>query len=351
MHDVGLITFPWYPSLETGRGHDTYTFHLLNHLTHSNLNIKVFPIITVKHLQQGVNKFDYISKEALFLTKMFTPKTRIYHAISHLGSKTAILVNKHPVITTIHDAIPFIHYRDIRQAYERLCIKICCDKSERIIVSSEFTGHYLTSKLQLDPKKIRIIKYGVDHQFFNCRPKKEKSEKILFTIIRWSNLIQLLSAFKRVKDEIKDVKLYLGLKHSFDGDYREYVPSLIGKLNLKESVKILYDIPTSQLPHYYNIADAYVSASLGGFSLTLLESMACGTPVIAFNLLDIPEYVEKDGILVAPNNFKALADQTIQLLLDDKLRKQLSKKSLEKSKSFSWKKMALETSKEYIDLL
>ena len=76
--DLGLIAFPWCPSLETGRGHDTYAFHLLNYLFRTNLEVKVFPIIPLERLQQGVNRFDYITKETLFFAKALFQNSRIY---------------------------------------------------------------------------------------------------------------------------------------------------------------------------------------------------------------------------------------------------------------------------------
>lgn len=352
VHDVGLIVFPWRPSLETGRGHDTYTYHLLKHLSNSELNVKSFPIVSVKHLQQGVNKLEYAMKEALFLSKVLDQKARVYHGISPLGSKTAILARKRPLVTTIHDAIPFIHRRDIRQAYERTCIKLCCEKSDRIIVSSNFTGDYLKKELQLDPKKIKLVKYGVDHRlfFFNKR-KVQQHNKTIFSIVRWSNIEQFLNMFKKVKKEVDNSKLLLGLKHSYDGNYEKEMPFLLDKYDLKKSVELLYDIPVSELPHYYNMADLYVSASMGGFSLTLLEAMACGTPVIAFDLLDVPEYIGKDGILVKPGNFQGLVDEIIRLLIDETLSENFGNSSIQKSKDFSWEKMSLETINVYKDFL
>jgi len=349
-HDVGLIAFPWHPSLETGRGHDTYTYHLLKHLSNSELKVKSFPIVSVKHLQQGVNKLEYAMKEVLFLSKILGEKARVYHGISPLGSKTAILARKRPLVTTIHDAIPFIHRRDVRQAYERTCIRLCCEKSDRIIVSSNFTGDYLKKELQLDPRKIKIVKYGVDHEFFFHR-KSVKQQKTIFSIVRWSNIEQFLKTFKTVNKYVENSKLLLGLKHSYDGNYEEQMPYLLDKYGLRKSVEVLYDIPVSELPYYYNMADLYVSASMGGFSLTLLEAMECGTPIIAFGLLDVPEYIGKEGILVKPGDFQELADETIRLLLDETLHDKLKSKSLQKGLDFSWEKMASETAEIYKDLL
>ena len=353
MDDVGLIAFPWVPSLESGRGHDTYAYHLLNQLSNSNWNVKIFPIISIKQLQQGVNKFDYMTKEVLFFLKIFYPKVRFYHGISPLGAKTAILLGKKPLITSIHDAIPFVHQRDIRQAYERLCIKLCCEKSDTLIFSSHFTKNFLLKQIGFGSSKPKVIKYGVDHNFFYRRKKVESKakEKIVFSIVRWGNLEQFLQAFKTVAKDVEGTKLFLGVKNSFEGTYREQIPILLKRMDLEHSVKLIYDIPIKKLPSYYNSADVYVSPSMGGFSLTLLESMACGTPVIAFDLLDVPEYVGKDGILVKPNDFKGLSDEIIRVLLDEKLRNTLSGRVLEKSLNFSWRKMFRETVGVYNELM
>ncbi len=349
--DIGLIVFPWYPSLQTGRGHDTYAYHLLNRLSNVNLKVKTFPLLSVDHLQQGVNKFDYLTKEVLFFTKVLYPRTRIYHGISPLGAKTAILANKKPLITTIHDAIPFTHQRDTKQAYERLCIKLCCQKSDKLIITSEFTKNFLKEKIEFDSSKVNVIKCGVDHSFFFYRKNPEKKGKTVFSIVRWGNLERFLNAFKTITKEVKNVTLLLGVKNSFENDYKSQIPYVLKRMGLEKSVKVIYDIPTHELPNYYNSADVYVSPSMGGFSLTLLESMACGTPVIAFDVLDAPDYIGTDGILVKPNDFQGLADETIRLLLDENLSSKLSKQSIDKSLNFSWEKMALEIIDVYKDLM
>ena len=350
--DVGLIAFPWCPSLETGRGHDTYAFHLFNYVFGTNLKIKVFPIIPMERLQQGVNKFDYFTKEALFFAKMVYRNSRIYHGISPIGAKTAVLAGKKPLISTIHDAIPFILHRDARQVYERLCIKLCCERSDEIIVSSQFTKRFLEKQLRFDSSKVTVIKYGVDHRFFSPKPKILRGkDKTVFSIVRWGNAEQILHAFQRIRKDVPNSTFLLGLTKSFETKLQAHIAQLTRKMDLQNSVKLLYDIPLNELPKYYRSADVYVSASLGGFSLTLLESMACGTPVVAFNLLDVPEYAGKSVVLVEPNNFEELADQTISLLLDDKLHNSLSTRSLEESSQYSWQKMGSETVEIYNKLL
>jgi glycosyltransferase involved in cell wall biosynthesis len=350
VHDVGLIAFPWRPSLDSGRGHDTYAYHLLRCLSGSGLSVREFPLVSVNRLQQGVNRFEYAVKEFLFLTKILHPKAKIYHGISPLGSKTAIIAGKHPLVTTIHDAIPFFHRRDVRQSYERKCIKLCCDGSEEIIVSSFFTGNFLRKELGLNPKKIRVVRYGVDHEFF-FRNKSKRQTRTVFSIVRWNDMGQFLSAFRTVRKEVGNARLILGLKNSSDGDYKGQMPQLLKKYDLEDSVEVLYDIPAARLPYYYNSADLYVSASMGGFTLTLLEAMACGVPVLAFDIFEVAEYVGKVGVLVKPGDFQELSDEMIRLLLDATLNEKLAEQSHRESLNFSWEKMSSETIECYKNLL
>ena len=63
-----------------------------------------------------------------------------------------------------------------------------------------------------------------------------------------------------------------------------------------------------RLPHYYNAADISVLASSReGWANVLLESMACGTPVVASNIPGNPEVVRERaaGLIVAQNTPRA----------------------------------------------
>lgn len=57
-----------------------------------------------------------------------------------------------------------------------------------------------------------------------------------------------------------------------------------------------------QMATLYSAADLFVSTSMGeGFGLTLAESMACGTPVIAQDVSAISEVVGPGGVLIPPS--------------------------------------------------
>jgi glycosyltransferase involved in cell wall biosynthesis len=77
--------------------------------------------------------------------------------------------------------------------------------------------------------------------------------------------------------------------------------------------------------------------------LVLLESMACGTPVICTNVGGMPEIV-KDGVtgfVVPPNDPKALAARIAYLFDNPEVARAMGRKGRERVvEAFSWSKVA-----------
>jgi len=90
-------------------------------------------------------------------------------------------------------------------------------------------------------------------------------------------------------------------------------------------------VEDKDLPLYYSLADILVLPSLlEGFGLTMVEAMACRTPVVASRVGSIPEIVGPGGRLVPPRDPAALAMAIDELLQDDVLRQSLGEAG------FSW---------------
>lgn len=82
-----------------------------------------------------------------------------------------------------------------------------------------------------------------------------------------------------------------------------------------------------------------------------LEAMSCGCPVITSNTSSLPEVVGDAGIMIDPVDVDSLTESMHKIITDNDLKKELSKKSLERAKLFNWKKTAKETWKVYEDVL
>ncbi|HXT78611.1 MAG TPA: glycosyltransferase, partial [Acetobacteraceae bacterium] len=89
-----------------------------------------------------------------------------------------------------------------------------------------------------------------------------------------------------------------------EGPERGRLEEQIGRLGLRDRVRLLGPRPHASLPALYGAADASVLASSReGWANVLLESMACGTPVVASNIWGNPEVVRsRAGGVIAEHN-------------------------------------------------
>ena len=95
-----------------------------------------------------------------------------------------------------------------------------------------------------------------------------------------------------------------------EGPERSRLSALIERLGLTNRVRLLGARPHAELPMLYGAADALVLASSReGWANVLLESMACGTPVVASNIWGNPEVVQapEAGVIAQENTQDGIA--------------------------------------------
>lgn len=100
-------------------------------------------------------------------------------------------------------------------------------------------------------------------------------------------------------------------------------------------------VDDEDLPALYSGAIASIYVSLyEGFGLPPLESMACGTPVIASHAGAIPEVVGDSAILVDPLDTESIAEGVTKMLDDRAMHKGLRERALQQAMLFSWDETA-----------
>lgn len=93
-----------------------------------------------------------------------------------------------------------------------------------------------------------------------------------------------------------------------------------------------YEADPAAVARYYQAADVYVHAARADtFPNTVIEALACGTPVVATAVGGIPEQVEDGdvGFVVPQGDARALAQRVTELLCDSELRRQMGKRGAE----------------------
>lgn len=127
------------------------------------------------------------------------------------------------------------------------------------------------------------------------------------------------------------------LKVYGEKDDKLKLENLVDKLNLKNHVQ-LYK-PTKNIDQVYKNASMLLNTSSSeAFGLVIMEAMAFGLPVIAFDAVSGPKALilnEKNGFLVKNNDVQAYADRVRILIQDEKLRQAMGKSSKESVKKLN----------------
>jgi glycosyltransferase involved in cell wall biosynthesis len=107
----------------------------------------------------------------------------------------------------------------------------------------------------------------------------------------------LVSAFAEIKPRYPNLRLYI----IGEGESRSELTALIGKKKINDRVFLIGSKPNCELKYWYSAANvSCLTSSREGWANVLLESMACGTPVVATRVWGSPEVIAsaKLGILV-----------------------------------------------------
>ncbi|MHA5065624.1 glycosyltransferase [Cetobacterium somerae] len=154
----------------------------------------------------------------------------------------------------------------------------------------------------------------------------------------------LIEVWKEIKKYDKNIKLDI----FGEGPEEKKILSLIKNNKLEKSISL--NKFTNQLSKKYKEYYGYILPSrFESFPMVVLESIANALPVIAFDLeCGVREMIEseKNGILIKRYDYKKMAEKIIEIYDNEKLREELSKKSLEKSKEYEEEKII----QKWIDL-
>lgn len=143
----------------------------------------------------------------------------------------------------------------------------------------------------------------------------------------------LISAWSDVNKNHPDWKLTI----FGEGSERRNLEELIDSLNLKDAVNL--PGKTKNIIEQYSDSSIFVLSSREeGFGNVLVEAEACGLPIVSFDCPYGPREIVNDkvnGYLVHPDDVKELAYYINLLISNEKLRKEMGRKSIKESKRFS----------------
>jgi glycosyltransferase involved in cell wall biosynthesis len=225
-------------------------------------------------------------------------------------------------------------------------------RCDRFIVLSQAFGEILHQYYHIPWRKINIIPGGVDLDRFQINLSREQAREqlnfpqnrpVLFTprrLVHRMGIETLLKAIAQIKLKIPDVWLAIAGK----GILRETLEHQATELGLTDNIKFLGFLPDEQLPIAYQAADLTVvpSQSLEGFGLIVLESLACGTPVLCTPVGGMPEILEpfSPEFITESTEVEAIAQKLLALLTGEISMPSRSACRDYASTNFDWQKIA-----------
>lgn len=272
-------------------------------------------------------------------------------------SYTAPLAYRGRSVVAIHSADEAgKRFPGLRALPYELKYRLSARKADRVIVNAHSVKQGIVDSYGIAPGKIDVVHLAADAAFRPLGDEESRRETrrrflgsdrpfIVFVggMSRRRNVPMLLEAFSilRKRDGIAHAVLLVGPN-------RAGIPlqRLARDLGIEDSVvhTVGHFASHAELVALYNAADVYVLPSESeGFSLTLIEAMSCGTPVITTNRAALGEVAHGHAHTMEEPTVGNLVAALRQVLGDEGYRRSLGERCLRRSRDFSWRKTAQRT--------
>jgi glycosyltransferase involved in cell wall biosynthesis len=214
------------------------------------------------------------------------------------------------------------------------------------ILTVSKTSFYGIVGLHVPSEKIYVSTNGVAFEKLQAFSKpinaKEFDCAFLGRLLPEKGLSDLIKAWKLVIEKFPRAKLVV-----IGGGYEDYVKTLkdmVEKLGMRQNVIFTGFLRDEDAYRYLGSSKVFAFLSHGvaeGFPLVIGEAMACGLPVVAYNLPAIREaYRSESVILVALGDIGKVAQEIINLLEDDERLRRLGEVAREYAKTLDWRIVA-----------
>lgn len=275
--------------------------------------------ITVIKVPDMTSKLSFLHPAPL-IEVMRACRARVVHVHSGCWYKTAI--------AAMYCGITRIVYTEHGRAFPDRRPLILADRlfarlAGRVVAVSQDLADYLRDVVRVPDSKLAVILNGVDLDRFPAGKRASNRPLRIGVVARLApvkDLVTLLFAIEAVVRRRPEVELQV----VGDGPERQRLEMLTDLLGIRPQVRFLGF--RRDIPQVMAALDIFVLSSLSeGTSMTILEAMAAGKPVVATRVGGTPALVDDgvSGLLVAPGAPSELAAALLRLVEDAELRRRL----------------------------
>ncbi len=268
------------------------------------------------------------------------------------------------LITTVHDLTHWIfgeHFGILKKMYAGFFFKRVVALSDHIIAVSENTKQDLIRCFSADPQRISVIYNGVNDLYKPAQTELEKKaiaglrekyqlpERFFLYVGLMKPHKNIMFLLKNYTQMVAQNKTKMGLVLVGKTDQN----SLEEKhLKTHPTIKHFSHIEWNELPGFYQAADCLIHPSLyEGFGLTVLESMASGTPVITTRGGSLPEVCDNVATYISGQDSQELQLAMDKIQSQPGLKFEMQEKLIRQAAKFKWSHAAQQTLQVYKQVL
>ena len=304
-----------------------------------------------------LKKFPSVWRSLLLNKDLKSFDLDVYHGLSH-EIPPGINKSNFLKVVTIHDLLYLKFPENFsfidRNVYHRKFL-YSVKEADVVVAICEQTKRDIIEYLHVAEEKIHVVYQSCSPQFYEDVSKEVKESvkaaynidyDYVFHIAAMEpnkNQLSIVKAFEKIKNEVKENLVLAGR----GGEYKQKVKDYILENNLSNRVKVLEEVPMSDLPALYQMASLFVFPSFyEGFGIPIIEAHFSKTPVITSIGSCFPESGGPSAKYIDPHSIKDIAASMLDVLSSKELQKEMAQKGHEFVQKFHWKN----TSKNLIDL-
>ena len=296
-----------------------------------------------------------------------TQRINVFHSTNYMIPLAAFPKGREgrvKCVATIHDLIPLIFPNATPRAlktrlfpvYKRLMLEVGA-RTDRIITVSEASRNDVITHLHITDERqssVVVIHNGVSDLFkSSATPTAVRNgvQTILYVGRNdpYKNLVNLIEAFALARSR-SPLPLRLQLVGPADPRYPE-ADNRIRELNLGAHIdRVGYQSASELIQSYQNAAVTVLPSRYEGFGFPVVESMACGTPVVCSDIPVLKEVAGNAALFASPDDVPAMANAIISAVNDQSLRERLIRDGLVRATRFTWLENARRTLELYTEL-
>jgi len=226
-------------------------------------------------------------------------------------------------------------------------------KADLVFVLNENTVHNLNTYLNIESSRIRLIPNGVNTSVYHKLPEDDQTVAVLRdqlkiagrraffhtgTVCDRKNQLEIIRYLTPVFLTEPDlIFLYAGAIK--EPEYFAAIEEYCKQNNIEQNIRYLGELPPGKaLNTYYNLAEAFLFFSKSeGFSLSMLEALSSGLPVLLSKNLEMSFIREKqNGILLFGQQEEFLSLLKENILCRDRQRELSGQAACFIQKNYSW---------------